>query len=321
MARQYRTVRVLAPFVASDVCLPPRCRVGYVACMDNDLSSRPRPEDTGEALRHIAPAATVAVDATRGRDALGDRMKAYEMATRTVLPRRSWSLIRLDGRTFHSWTRGLGRPYSVRLLDAMGEVTREMCAQVPGVVCALQQSDELTLVTHDFARPETEPWFGGQVQKIASVSASMMTALFARQFPDRAPAMFDARVFTVPNRIEVANALYWRYIDGTRNAINAIASAHFSPRRLHGVSTTDRVQMCLDAGVNLDAVDARFRYGQFARQTTRLRTHYVDRRTGATIALDPPALSAVWEVAPAPALHAGPDGVLLAELLPPDPDD
>jgi tRNA(His) guanylyltransferase len=261
----------------------------------------------------------IVMTTTVSRDALGDRMKAYEMAARTKLPARSWTMIRLDGKAFHTWTRGLERPYSPRLVDAMGEVMRGLCEHIPGSVCALQQSDELSVVIQDFAREDTQPWLGGQVQKIVSTSASLMTALFARQFPDRAPAMFDARVFTVPNRVEVANALYWRYIDGKRNAISAIASSMFPARQLHGVSTADRVSMIEAAGVDLSEFDSRFMNGQFATQVERLRTSYVDGRTGEAVQLDRPAVSKVWQVSPAPDLNAQEDGVLLGGVLLLDP--
>ncbi len=266
-----------------------------------------------------APSLTDALTAPT-RDGLGDRMKSYEVQTRTVLPSRSWTMIRLDGKAFHSWTRGLERPCSIRLVDAMGEVMVALCEQIPNVCCALQQSDELSLVTHDFARPGTEAWHGGQVQKIVSVSASLMTALFARHFPDRAPAVFDARVFTLPSRVEVANALHWRYLDGRRNAVNAVASSMFSTRQLHGVPTVQRREMIEAAGVSLGSFDPRFMSGQFARQVPRLRTSYTDKRTGETVQLDPPAISREWQVGPAPELNAQPGGILLSELLPADPE-
>jgi len=254
------------------------------------------------------------------KDGLGDRMKAYERETRTYLPARTFSVIRLDGASFSRWTRGLERPYSTRMLDAMGESMLGLCEQIPGVVCAYTQSDELTVVMQDFANQDTQPWYGGAVQKITSVSASMMTALFARHFQDRPPAMFDARVFTVPNRVEAANALMWRGLDCRRNAISMLASQHFSAKQLHGVPTDERRQMLIDAGVALDAADPRFMLGQFARQVTVLRTSYKDRRTGETVMLAEPAVSKKWVVEPAPVLDAQPDGVLLSEILPADPE-
>lgn len=260
-----------------------------------------------------------ALEAPASRDSLGDRMKSYEMEARTVLPARAWTIIRVDGRAFHTWTKGLDRPYSLQMVEAMGETMKGMCEQIPGVVCAIAQSDEISLVIQDFSRPETQPWYGGQVQKMVSVAASMATALFGRHFLDRAPALFDARVFTVPNRVEIANCLFWRQIDGERNGISLISSNFFSSKQLHGVSTEGRKQMLEDAGVDLSAYDARFLHGQFAMQVEQERASYLDKRSGETLMLPEPIMCKVWKVSAAPDLNAQPDGLLLSELLPADP--
>lgn len=40
------------------------------------------------------------------KDSLGDRMKAqYEDRTRVILPRRTYTLVRVDGKAFHTFTR------------------------------------------------------------------------------------------------------------------------------------------------------------------------------------------------------------------------
>jgi tRNA(His) 5'-end guanylyltransferase len=44
-------------------------------------------------------------------DSLGDRMKEYENISRIYLTRRMPAIIRIDGKAFHSFTRGFIRPY------------------------------------------------------------------------------------------------------------------------------------------------------------------------------------------------------------------
>lgn len=154
---------------------------------------------------------------------------------------------------------------------------------------------------------------------MVSVSASLATAVFARHFPDRAPALFDARVFTVPNRVEICSNLLHRQLDARRNAISMIASNFFSPKQLHGVSTEGRKQMLQDAGVGLSGYDARFLNGQCAMQVEQERASYLDKRSGETRMLPEPVMCKVWKVAAAPELNAQPDGLLLSELLPADP--
>jgi tRNA(His) 5'-end guanylyltransferase len=93
----------------------------------------------------------------------------------------------------------------------------------------------------DFTTITTEAWFDGNVQKIASVAASIFTSAFSRELYGETPPAFDARVFTIPDPVEVQNYFIWRQQDATRNAIQMAGCAHFSPNQLHGVST-DQIQ-------------------------------------------------------------------------------
>src|ERR1039458_2712400 len=106
------------------------------------------------------------------KDPLGERMKLYEWVSRTSLPPRCYTVVRIDGRAFHSWTRGLERPYDLRMVEAMGETTRLLSEHIAGCILGYTQSDEISLVLQDCSGPNTEAWFGGQVQKICSTAAS-----------------------------------------------------------------------------------------------------------------------------------------------------
>lgn len=58
-------------------------------------------------------------------DDLGDRMKAYEaaLAGQRLMPLLP-AVVRLDGKGFSKFTRGLQRPYDERMSKLMVEVTR-----------------------------------------------------------------------------------------------------------------------------------------------------------------------------------------------------
>ena len=248
---------------------------------------------------------------------LGDRMKGYERAYRTTLPPRTWTVVRLDGRAFHTWTRGLERPYSLAMIDAMGFGMTELCKELAGAVVAYCQSDEISLVLSDFTREDTQAFYDGQVQKLVSVSASVLTAHFARRFPEREPAVFDARVFALPDRDEVRNYLLWRQQDARRNALNMLASAHFSPKELHGVDGAQRQAMLDGRGVELADVDARFLDGQTCHRERRVAdVNYTDRggfeRTATGVE------RWVWVTQAAPTLDCRP-GSFLDGLLPAEP--
>lgn len=70
--------------------------------------------------------------------ALGERMKALEHTTRAVLPRHTNMVIRVDGRAFHSFTRGLERPFDPGFVNAMNETAMSLCQEVQGAVCTSQ---------------------------------------------------------------------------------------------------------------------------------------------------------------------------------------
>ena len=58
------------------------------------------------------------------RDSLGDRMKNnYENRAKTYLLRRTPVIIRLDGKAFHTFTRGFAKPFDARLMRVMQETT------------------------------------------------------------------------------------------------------------------------------------------------------------------------------------------------------
>ena len=113
------------------------------------------------------------------KDQLGDRMKAfYEDRTRIKLPRRTYTIIRIDGKAFHTYTKGLKRPFDTGLIDDMNWTTEYLCKNIQGVKFGYVQSDEISLVLTDFDTLQTDLWFDGNLQKMASIAASMATARF-----------------------------------------------------------------------------------------------------------------------------------------------
>ena len=182
-------------------------------------------------------------------DDLGTRMKTfYEQIPKTKLMRRTPVIIRIDGKAFHTFTKGFKRPFDEILIRAMQDTTKYLCENIQGCVLGYTQSDEITLVLIDYQKLETSAWFDYEVQKMCSIASSMATMAFNRIFDERVVdwleyyyeawnvskvdaeyekaltdamrrgAMFDARVFNIP-REEVTNCIYWRQLDATRNSI------------------------------------------------------------------------------------------------------
>jgi len=184
------------------------------------------------------------------KDSLGDRMKLnYEGITRTFLPRRTYTVIRIDGKAFHTYTKGLQRPFDDKLISDMDETAMYLCKNIQGAKLAFVQSDEISIVLTDFDAITTDAWFGGNIQKMASISASMATAKFNELRPNKI-ALFDSRVFTIPSKTEVFNYLIWRQQDTVRNSISSLAQSLFSHKELEFKTCDQMQEMCFQKGVN-----------------------------------------------------------------------
>jgi tRNA(His) 5'-end guanylyltransferase len=224
------------------------------------------------------------------KTSLGDRMKQYEGVTRNYVMRRTPVVIRLDGCHFHTFTRGFDKPCDEVLAKTMKETMQYLCQNIQNVKLGYTQSDEITLVLADYRDVNTETWFGNNIQKMASVSASMCAMYFNKRFAANVEshtfaddvsdeqiskwviahrramvqgAIFDARVFNVPQN-DVLNNVMWRVRDCERNSKSSLAQANFSPKELQGVSGEDMVTMVKEkTGILWNHLDPSYKYGTF----------------------------------------------------------
>ncbi len=204
------------------------------------------------------------------KDALGDRMKDfYEDRTRFKLARRTNTIIRIDGKAFHTYTKGLPRPFDSGLIEDMNNTTAYLCKNIQGVKFGYVQSDEISLLLTDYDSQDTHSWFDSNLQKMCSVASSMATSEFnrlrlirkcmggdiegyvdANDLLEFKMAEFDARVFQIPSSIEVENYFIWRQQDATRNSISSVAQSLYSPKQLNGVKTDKMQEMIFEKGIN-----------------------------------------------------------------------
>lgn len=201
------------------------------------------------------------------KDSLGDRMKAnYENRTKIFLMRRAYTVIRIDGKAFHSYTRGLQRPFDLDFIDDMDQTACYLCANIGGAKLAFVQSDEISILITDFEDLDTQAWFDNNLQKIVSVSASLATGYFnklryLRTQSDKL-AFFDSRVFQLPYKDEVCNYFIWRQQDTTRNSISSVAQSLYSTKQLHGVNSNDLQEMIFQKGTNWNDLDPKLKRGR-----------------------------------------------------------
>lgn len=203
------------------------------------------------------------------KDSLGDKLKAQEQVEAARKADKNKPLMaRLDGRAFHTFTRGLKRPYDIRMSDLMVMTMRYLVNETHAKL-GYTQSDEITLYwTND--RPESTFMFDGKYQKLTSILAGMASAFFTKNLmefiPEKAEqfGIFDARVWNVDNLDEVYENFLWRQDDCIKNSISMAAQAHFSFKKLHGVGSEDKKKLLAEAGFPWDKEPNFFKYGTFA---------------------------------------------------------
>ena len=219
-------------------------------------------------------------------DELGTRMKTfYEAVPDTKLVKRMPVAIRIDGKAFHTFTRGFKRPFDEVLIKTMQQTTQYLCQNIQGCVLGYTQSDEITLILVDYQTLTTEAWFDYRVEKLCSIAASMATMAFNKIFKENVEtfeinnikvikymedekknktinlidtyykaiekgAMFDARCFNIPKE-EVTNLIYWRQLDASRNSVQMVGQAYFSQKELQNKSSNDIQDMLMtQKGIN-----------------------------------------------------------------------
>lgn len=219
---------------------------------------------------------------------IDERMKEnYEKRNRHYLTRRTPVIIRIDGKAFHTYTKGLKKPFDAGLIEDMQQTTLYLCQNIQGCKFGYAQSDEISLLLTDYDTLQTDAWFDYCQNKMESIAASMATGIFNRlrfqryleegisehfvegtdleniridvvkicnYMPltgssyDRI-ANFDARSFNIPKE-EVNNYFVWRQQDATKNSISMLAQSLFSHNELHGKSGKQKQEMCFQKGIN-----------------------------------------------------------------------
>lgn len=252
-------------------------------------------------------------------DALGDRMKGfYENRYRIYLTRRTPVIIRIDGNAFHTFTRGLDRPFDFDFMDIMQRTCDSLCKNIQGCVGGYVQSDEISLLLVDYNTITTDAWFDYNLQKVTSLAAARATMTFnglVRNLVESAKmrasicaksgdkyldeeewnitryrlwepkidkAMFDARAFNIPKE-EVCNYFIWRQKDATRNSIQSAGQAFFSHKELDHKSQSDIQEMLFQRGVNWNDYSTYEKRGAFVRREAET----TEREDGSVVVSNP----------------------------------
>lgn len=238
-------------------------------------------------------------------DELGIRLKKFESQTtnRYLMPQLP-VYARIDGRAFHTFCRGLNKPFCIELVETMQEVTKFLIEETHAQL-GYVQSDEISLCWLDVDKAP----FDGKLHKLESVLASLATSKFVNyinykyntfnilsaakiEYVDskeieyfiqdminsipnweqlynkcqKLNPSFDCRVFQLPNEVELANTFVWREIDAIRNSVQMLAQANFSHKELQGKDRKTMITMLEQKGIRWNELQDDLKRGAYFRR-------------------------------------------------------
>lgn len=215
-------------------------------------------------------------------DSLGDRMKFYESigaAAERLMPLVP-VMIRLDGKAFHTFTKGMQKPFDYGLMELMKETTKFL-VQETNAKLGYTQSDEITLVILNNESMNSQIYLDGRIAKINSILGARCSVYFNARLAEFLPAkaglpperlpIFDCRCWNVPTQTEAANAVLWREQDATRNSVQMAARAVYSHRQCHLKNNSELQDMLHEKGINWNDYPSHAKRGCFIQQQTTFR--------------------------------------------------
>lgn len=175
----------------------------------------------------------------------GSKFKGYEKAAQTRLPKKSYAVLRMDGKNFSTYTKRFAKPYDFDFMNAMDATTRKLCETVPGVMLAYTQSDEISIAFSDLQNEKSEQWLGGKTAKILSLAAAYCSVFFVKEMGFDGPNLpvFDARCHTLSGPDEIQEYVRWRRFDAQKNSVTMAAHVLHSSRFLEGISSKERLAL------------------------------------------------------------------------------
>lgn len=210
------------------------------------------------------------------KDELGDRIKAFEsLSTQRRAFKGQPIIVRLDGKAFHTFTKGVNKPYDEGLTRMMVETTKHLVKTYHANL-GYTQSDEITLMFYVESHSQSDYIFGGRFQKLESLLAASASVYFNKLIPVYLPSkmnaspVFDARAFVVPTMADAYDCFLWRQLDATKNAVSMAAHTYFSHKSLQGKHSKEMQEMLFSQnGINFNDYPFFFKRGTFAQRVSK----------------------------------------------------
>jgi tRNA(His) guanylyltransferase len=146
---------------------------------------------------------------------LSERILSYQEAYNYKLLARLPIIIVINGRSFSKLTQLLDKPYDSKFVECILSTMLRLCTEVEGTLFAYQHNDEIVLVARNDQSPDTVPWYGGNLQKICSVTSAIATIHFNDCATElslnlTSDPIFTAQVFAVPTIGEAINTIVYK---------------------------------------------------------------------------------------------------------------
>lgn len=207
---------------------------------------------------------------------LEKRMKMYEELNKQFLLPNQYVLMRLDGKSFSSFTKKyFNKPFDDDFTWLMQSTMEYLVDNISGAVAGYTQSDEITILLTDKKTKGMEGWFNYRVDKMCSLAASMASAYFNINFNEYSNyknnnessypyPIFDCRVWQVPNEEEVKNVFLWRQRDCIRNSVLQLAQSFYTQKEMLK-KNIDELKMMLikEKDCNWEELNDSIKYGMF----------------------------------------------------------
>lgn len=222
-------------------------------------------------------------------------LKKKEKEVESILDINKVHFLRCDGKQFKKFTKGLDFPFDYAYRKAMERTMLKLCENIQCSKIGYTQSDEITIM---FENPIDEEknhlMYGGRVEKICSVVASMTTLYFNNFFKEEMDkkykelinsktmdeyedmqeilkeyekikkkfytAVFDCRVFSLEKK-DYLLPFIWRFLDCKKNAIQMISRSVFSHKELNGKSLKEMKDMLLEKGIMVNSFERKYLNG------------------------------------------------------------
>jgi tRNA(His) guanylyltransferase len=246
------------------------------------------------------------------KSGLAARAKLYQKEYDYRLPTKSYTILQLDGRAFHTFTKGMESPFDDRLIESMNTVAIAVLEEVTNAKFAYVQSDEINIFISDFDTETTQAYFANRIQKVTSISSSVASATMSRLYPEKPLALFDARFFAVPDKHAAEEFFLWRQVDAIKNSIQSVGQSVFSHKELFQKKGPDIKDMLKEAGAPWEDFPLEKKQGRIVKREQKASVvSYIHKRTKETHTVD--TISSPWVVSAAPSFA---ETNFLEEIIP-----